>query len=120
MADQPSTPTPSIASLLSELEGLSRQHPGRVLRLRGRLPARADAPLPEGAQPGEAMELLIFRGFSSLTTHPTGFDPDQPALPQGTEISGAELLQAPLRQGSEVRLAGPAPVQVFLEASAWA
>jgi hypothetical protein len=66
----------------------------------------------------EAFELVIYRGFSSSTTHPTAFDPDQPALPETAQISGAELLQAPLRPGAaEVLLAGP--VQAFLDPAAW-
>lgn len=116
-AVEPSLP---IAALLAELEGLSRQHPDRVLRLRGQLPASPLAQeLPPGAEPGEAFELLIFRGFSSLTTHPTAFDPDRAALPEGTSLGGAELLQAPLNPAAEVLLAGPLAAQAFLESAAW-
>ena len=49
--------------LVSQLEERSRSHGDRVLRLMGVV----------GAEP---FELLIFRGFSSSTTHPTRFDPD--------------------------------------------
>ena len=44
---------------------------------------------------GEALEVVIFRGFSSSLTHPTAFDPDQPLLPSEATINSAELLQAP-------------------------
>jgi hypothetical protein len=91
---------------IASLEAISRGIPGRVLRLRGRL----------GEEP---YELLIFRGFSSSTTHPTGSDPDQPVLPAAVEITTAELLQAPLTPAAEVLLAGPAPVECFLESAAW-
>lgn len=100
----------SIASLLLELEERSRARPDRVLRLRGTLPADA------GEEP---FELLIFRGFSSLTTHPTAYDPDRPALPEGSVIDSAELLQGPLTPGAETQLAGPGPVEAFLESGAW-
>lgn len=96
--------------MLAALESISRERPDRVLRLRGELP---------GAEGPEAFELLIFRGFSSSVTHPTAFDPDQPALPEGAVMGSAELLEAPLRPGSERLLAGPGPAAVFLEASAW-
>ena len=114
----PSMPPPfppagtSVASLLARLEELSRGRQDRVLRLSGNLPAEP------GGEP-EAFELLIFRGFSSSTTHPTAFDPDRPALPEGSTITGAELLQGPLLPGAEVLLAGPSPVAAFLDSAAW-
>ncbi|MCP9849665.1 hypothetical protein [Cyanobium sp. Morenito 9A2] len=98
--------------MLAALESISRGRPDRVLRLRGTLPAADD-----GAS--EAFELLIFRGVSSSVTHPTAFDPDQPALPEGAEISGAELLEAPLRSGAERILAGPMAAGPFLDPAAW-
>jgi hypothetical protein len=68
----------------------------------------------------EPFELVIYRGFSSSTTHPTAFDPDQPALPETARLLSAEILQAPLRPGeAEGLLAGPGPVDLFLEPGAW-
>ena len=72
------------------------------------------------ASPLEPFELVIYRGFSSSTTHPTAFDPDQPALPETARLLSAEILQAPLRPGeAEGLLAGPGPVDLFLEPGAW-
>jgi len=115
MDQRPSSPEAPlrIAALLAELEERSRSRPDRVLRLRGTLPAQ-DAPGGE-----EPFELLIFRGFSSLTTHPTAFDPDRPALPEGSAISGAELLQAPIDPDASTPLSGPRAVQDFLDPPAW-
>ena len=67
----------------------------------------------------EPFELLIFRGFSSSLSHPTGFDPDQPALPAMARIAAAELLAGPLNPSQEQRLAGPVAVEHFLDPSAW-
>ncbi len=103
----------SIAALLLELEERSRVRPDRVLRLRGTLPAE------DAAAAEEPFELLIFRGFSSLTTHPTAFDPDRPALPEGSRITSAELLQGPLNPDAEILVAGPGTVTAFLESGAW-
>lgn len=100
----------TVAALLQELEERSRARPDRVLRLRGTLP---------DAAPEEPFELLIFRGFSSLTTHPTAFDPDRPALPEGSRILSAELLQGPLIPDAETVLAGPGPVTSFRQDAAW-
>lgn len=116
--------TPATAALLARLEALSQARPDRVLRLRGTLPLpeEPNQPAPEAAGvagAGEAFELVIFRGFSSSTTHPTAFDPDVPALEEGARITAAELLQGPLRPGAEQRLTGPLAVEPFLEPEGW-
>ncbi|CAK6697830.1 hypothetical protein [Synechococcus sp. CBW1107] len=103
-------------SLLAQLEAISRGRPDRVLRLRGTLPALVGA---GGEGTGEEFELLIFRGFSSSLTHPTDFDPDQPALPEGVRLESAELLQGPLNPGHEQLLAGPGAAELFLDPSRW-
>ena len=71
-----------VFELLARLEELSRSRPDRVLRLTGELPGD------EGGL--EPFELLIFRGFSSSVSHPTAFDPDQPALPETALIASLE------------------------------
>jgi hypothetical protein len=101
-----------VAALLAELEAISRCRSDRVLRLRGALPAEIGA----GWEP---FELLIFRGFSSSVSHPTAFDPDQPALAESAQIIAAELLQGPLNPAQETLLAGPVAVEAFLEPGAW-
>ena len=119
----------AVADLLAALEAISRARPDRVLRLTGELPC------PEPSEPGpaaqaepveasvhtslEPFELLIFRGFSSSLSHPTGFDPDQPALPSTARIDAAELLAGPLNPSQEQRLAGPGVVEGFLDPAAW-
>lgn len=101
-------------TLLADLEAISRSRPDRVLRLRG----LRTVPEGEAVEP-EAFELLVFRGFSSSTTHPITFDPDQPVLPGGVAISTAELLRAPLNPAAEEGLAGPLPPQAFRDPQAW-
>lgn len=92
--------------LIEALEQRSRLHPDRVVRLHGRL---ADQPF----------ELLIFRGFSSSTTHPTDFDPDAPVLPEGTRLEQAELLQGPLNPEAAQVLAGPMDPAALLAQASW-
>ena len=81
-------------AVVQALEERTRAQPQRVVRLRGQV---GDVPF----------ELLIFRGFSSSTTHPTAFDPDASVLPEGTTLDQAELLRGPLSLTQEVVLAGP-------------
>ena len=100
-----------VAQLLAALEALSRERPDRVLRLRGDLPGEGGV--------AEPFELLIFRGFSSSVSHPTAFDPDQPALPPQARIEAAELLRGPLNPAAEERLAGPVAPEAFLDPQAW-
>ena len=95
---------------LAALEAISRGFSDRLLQLRGQLPG------PEGPEP---FELLIYRGISSSLTHPTAFDPDQPALPDGAVVDDATLLRATLRPGAPEPLAGPAPLEQFLDPEAW-
>ena len=92
--------------LVQALEERTRVQPQRVVRLLGQV----------GDEP---FELLIFRGFSSSTTHPTSFDPDAPVLPKGTSLDQAELLQGPLSPGQEIVLAGPMPPNDLLAQANW-
>jgi hypothetical protein len=183
---------PPIASLLVQLEQLSRNRPDRVLRLRGELPGSAgvaqdpaaagssathasksatrsasdaesesksefdaETAAKSGSETGhtsttdtasdmdmnmdtdmdmgmdmdrgtgrqtaamEPFELLIFRGFCCSVTHPTDFDPDRPLLPEGSQIMAAELLAGPLNPAAEQLLAGPEPVEHFLNEDHW-
>ena len=97
--------------LLPSLEALSRDRPDRVLRLLGTVQSA------EGAE--EALEILIFRGFSSCTTHPTDFDPDRTVLPEGASVETAELLRGPFNPQHEERLIGPLPPEQLIEADRW-
>jgi hypothetical protein len=92
--------------LVAQLEERSRNHADRVLRLLGVVGV-------------ESFELLIFRGFSSCTTHPTRFDPDASVLPDGTVLRCAELLLGPLTPGDESVLAGPMPPADLLAQADW-
>ena len=96
---------------LLTLEQISRDHPRRVVRLTGFVRHATG-----GSEP---LELLIFRGFSSCTTHPTAFDPDQSVLPAGAHIEQACLLEGPYDPMTETVLVGPGPVEQLLDAAAW-
>ena len=96
----------SSAVLIRQLEDRTRSHPNRVVRVSGFVDA-------------EPFELLIFRGFSSSTTHPTAFDPDASVLPEGTRLDQAELLQGPLNPTETVVLAGPVDPVDLLAQTSW-
>ena len=91
--------------LVQQLEERSRLDSERVVRLTGNVD-------------GEPFELLIFRGFSSSTTHPTAFDPDASVLPPETRLEQAELLQGPLNPSDAVVLAEQmAPADLLVQAN---
>lgn len=90
------------AGLVRQLEACSRELPGYVIRLRGH-------------QDDAFFELLIFKGFSSSTTHPTACDPDTSVLLPGTSINQAELLQGPLMTATTKILRGPESPQSLLD-----
>ena len=95
----------SDLDLVQQLEERSRMAPDRVVRLTGMVV-------------NEPFELLIFRGFSSSTTHPTAFDPDASVLPEGTRLDSAELLEGPLNPANSAVMAGPmAPMDLLAQAS---
>ena len=93
-------------AVIQALEERTRSQPQRVVRLRGQVR-------------DEPFELLIFRGFSSSTTHPTAFDPDASVLPEGTSLDHAELLQGPMSPSQEVVLAGPMLPNDLLAQANW-
>ncbi|CAI8159977.1 MAG: Uncharacterised protein [Synechococcus sp. CC9902] len=96
----------SDLDLVQQLEERSRLAPDRVVRLTGMVA-------------GESFELLIFRGFSSSTTHPTAFDPDASVLPDGTRLDSAELLEGPLNPANSAVIAGPMTPMDLLAQASW-
>ena len=81
-----------VPQLLLTLEGISRHHPDRVLRLRGALPG-ADGGL-------EPFELLIFRGFSSSrSTAVSRRSVAQPSSTSGTATANS----TPRRTSSQTK-----------------
>ena len=86
---------------LQRLEALSAQHHNWVLRCRGHL------------NNGEPFELIMFRGFSSSTSHSTTADADVPLLQAGDQLETIEILKAPLQPGVEHLLQSALPPDAF-------
>jgi len=103
----------SAAELLSRLEAISRERPDRVLRLRGLMPGVRTSTEPE------PFEVVLYRGFSSSTTHATAFDADRSVLPPDAVVDRVELLAGPLNPQAEELLASTQHGAAFLEPAAW-
>ena len=74
--------------LLKNLEKISSAVPNRILKLEGYI-------LKENKK--EFLEIIIFKGFSSSTTHQIEVDLEKKVLKLNFKISNFKLYKAPLR-----------------------
>ena len=78
--------------LINKLEKISSEIPNRILKLEGFI-------LKENQK--EQLEILIFRGFSSSTTHPIEIDSEKKVITLPYSITNLKLYKAPLRETEE-------------------
>ena len=74
--------------LINNLEKISSDIPNRILKLEGFI-------LKENHQ--EQLEILIFKGFSSSTTHPIEIDLEKKVITFSYIITNFKLYKAPLK-----------------------
>ena len=82
----------SKIDLINILEKISSQVPDRILKLEGFI-------LKENQK--EQLEILIFRGFSSSTTHPIEVDSEKKVITLNYIITNFKLYKAPLTETGE-------------------
>ena len=73
--------------LINCLERISSKIPNRILKLQGYIGKKDQK---------EKLEIIIFKGFSSSTTHPIEIDLEKKVLEFGFIITNFELYQSPL------------------------
>ena len=78
--------------LINSLEKISSEIPNRILKLEGFI-------LKENHQ--EQLEILIFRGYSSSTTHPIEIDLEKKVIALTYTITNFKLYKAPLTENEE-------------------
>jgi len=78
--------------LIKNLEKISAEIPDRVLKLEGFI-------LKENQK--EPLEILIFRGYSSSTTHPIEIDSEKKVITLSYTITNFKLYKAPLTETEE-------------------
>ena len=78
--------------LINSLEKISSEIPNRILKLEGFL-------LKENQK--EQLEIIIFRGFSSSTTHPIEIDSEKKVIELTYIITNLKLYKAPLTETEE-------------------
>ena len=78
--------------LINNLEKISSKIPNRILKLEGLI-------LKENHE--EELEILIFRGYSSSTTHPIEIDPEKKVIALNYILTNFKLYKAPLIETEE-------------------
>ena len=78
--------------LINNLEKISSEIPNRILKLEGFI-------LKESHK--EQLEILIFRGYSSSTTHPIEIDSEKKVIPFSYRIKNFKLYKAPFTGSKE-------------------
>ena len=75
--------------LIKNLETISSEIPNRILKIQGYI-------LKENHK--EQLEIIIFKGFSSSTTHPIEIDLEKKVIEFNYIITNFKLYEAPLRE----------------------
>ena len=92
MEETLASPKMEEIDLINNLEKISSEIPNRVLKLEGFI-------LKENQQ--EQLEILIFRGYSSSTTHPIEIDSEKKVITLSHTITNFKLYKAPLTETKE-------------------
>ena len=78
--------------LINNLEKISSEIPERILKLEGFI-------LKENHK--EELEIIIFKGFSSSTTHPIEIDLEKKVIEFAYEITNCKLYKAPFTENKD-------------------
>ena len=88
MEETPASQTMAKIDLINSLEKISSEIPDRILKL-------------EGFIQKEQLEIIIFRGYSSSTTHPIEIDSEKKVIALTYIIKNFKLYKAPLTEKEE-------------------
>tara|TARA_Y100000766_G_scaffold152270_1_gene130852 strand:- start:178 stop:513 length:336 start_codon:yes stop_codon:yes gene_type:complete len=96
--------------LIKNLEKISFMFPNRLLKLQGYL-LRDDSK--------EFLEIIIYKGFSSSTTHQTEIDPEKKVIKFDHFFTKFILFRAPLTRGLEDIIRENKNSHFFLNQKSW-
>ena len=96
--------------LINSLEKISSKLPDRILKLEGFI-------LKENQK--EKLEILIFRGYSSSTTHPIEIDSEKKVITLSYVIKNFKLYKAPLTETEENFIKENNNSDFFLDQKNW-
>ena len=96
--------------LINSLEKISSEIPDRILKLEGFL---------QKENQKEQLEIIIFRGYSSSTTHPNEIDSEKKVIALNYTITNFKLYKAPLTNTEENFLIENQNSDFFLNQKNW-
>ena len=96
--------------LINNLEKISSKIPNRVLKIKGFI-------LKENHK--EQLEIIIFRGFSSSTTHPIEIDLEKRFIEYSYELTNLKLYEAPLTESNDNFIRENKNIVFFLNQKNW-
>jgi len=94
--------------LIKKLEIISSKSPNRVLRLEGKF-----------IDNEEFIEVIIFKGFSSSTTHKIEHDLEKNIIEKNFIFTKCELLRAPLGESENYIIKTSEEIKNFLDRNFW-
>ena len=92
MEETPASQKMVKIDLINRLEKISSEIPDRILKLEGFI-------LKENQK--EQLEIIIYKGFSSSTTHPIEIDSEKKVIALTYTITNFKLYKAPLRESEK-------------------
>ena len=96
--------------LLKNLEKISSLVPNRILRVEGYILKNNQK---------EQLEIIIFKGFSSSTTHPIEIDSEKKAINNIYELKNFKLYEAPLKEDQDNFIKETQNSVFFLDKQNW-
>ena len=96
--------------LINNLETISSKIPNRILKLEGFI-------LKENHK--EQLEIIIFKGFSSSTTHPIEIDLEKKVIAFTYKLTNFKLYKAPLTENEDNFIRANQNIVFFLNSKNW-
>jgi len=110
MEETPASQNMAKIDLINSLEKISSEIPDRILKLEGFI-------LKENQK--EELEIIIFRGFSSSTTHQIEIDSEKKVITLSYTITNFKLYKAPLTEPEENFIRENQNLAFFLNQKNW-
>ena len=110
MEETLSSPKMADIDLLKKLEKISSMMPNRILKVEGYI-------LKENHK--EHLEIIIFKGFSSSTTHPIEIDSEKKVIRFTYVLTNFKLYKAPLKETEDNFLRENQNSVFFLDQKNW-
>ena len=92
MEETLASPKMAEIDLIKNLEKISSEIPNRILKIEGLILKKNHK---------EKLEIIIFKGFSSSTTHPIEIDSEKKVIALNYLIKNLKLYKAPLTETGE-------------------